>query len=499
MPTMMPRMAGGPAPIRRQATLPSSIELLERAEVPLRHPWQVAIPFVLVLSAAVAACFILPKRYRSSTLILVESERVPDAFVTKMATERTAKRLQTIRQEILSRTRLEEVLAELKPYPTIGHEPLTESVERLRLATEISVKESEAFTISFVHKDPEMAQKVASRLATLFIGDVETAREEQVKEAYQFIDSQLADARKELDAREAALRRYKESHMGTLPEQLGTNVSTLQRLQMEQSSTTESLKIATERLSMLETRPAQAARNDSGAALGDLQKQLVALRSRYTDEHPDVKALLARIRTVERQMSADEPSDVDPAAAMVKRQIEDARVEVERLKRKLAETEQRTAELQTKVDLAPRTEADIATLSRDFQKLNENYLALLNKKLDAQMATKLEERWRGEQFRILDPANLPDQPFFPNRKLFVLIGVVLGLGIGLGAAFVADMIDPTIKSVRDVEELLPYTVLAVLPAVGRKPHVSRGGRRPSGPSGPRELDERDDLVLKVQP
>ena len=152
----------GSTPPRKQSALPSSIELLERLEVPLRHPWHVSIPFVLILASAVAASIVLPKRYRSSTLILVESEKMPDAFVTKMATERTAKRLQTIRQEILSRTRLETVLDEFKPYPAIGHEPLTSSIERLRSATDISVKETEAFTISFVHGDPQVAQAVTS-------------------------------------------------------------------------------------------------------------------------------------------------------------------------------------------------------------------------------------------------------------------------------------------------------------------------------------------------
>ena len=84
-------------------------DLLEYLETPLRRPWHVVVPFVLIVATAVAVAYLLPKKYRSSTLILVESEKVPDAFVASMATERTTKRLQTIRQEIMSRTRLERV------------------------------------------------------------------------------------------------------------------------------------------------------------------------------------------------------------------------------------------------------------------------------------------------------------------------------------------------------------------------------------------------------
>jgi uncharacterized protein involved in exopolysaccharide biosynthesis len=135
-------------------------DLWDYVEVPLRRPFHVAVPFVLVVAAALAASFVVPKKYKSSTLILVESEKVPDAFVAKMATEATSKRLLTIKQEILSRTRLERVISELQPYAYLGKESLTSSVERIRSAIELSVKGNDAFSIEFVHRDPTTAMKV---------------------------------------------------------------------------------------------------------------------------------------------------------------------------------------------------------------------------------------------------------------------------------------------------------------------------------------------------
>jgi capsular polysaccharide biosynthesis protein len=138
-------------------------------------------------------------------------------------------------------------------------------------------------------------------------------------------------------------------------------------------------------------------------------------------------------------------------------------------------------------------EQDIVTLTRDFNKLNENYLALLNKKLDAQLAAKLEQRWQGDRFRILDPANLPESPFFPNRLLFILFGMAAGLTVGVGLALVADFLDQSIRSVRELEELLPFPVVAVVPLIAplRGSDVPRRERRGRSTSTTLDLSSGD--------
>src|SRR5262249_16856986 len=146
--------------------------------------------------------------------------------------------------------------------------------------------------------DPRMAQKVANRLAQLFIEETVQSRKQQVGEAYQFIESELEDAKRELEKREEALRRYKEEHMGTLPEQRTATPSTLQRLQLEQQAVSESLRAAMDRVVTLES--GGAARSSPGLAdpraeLNTLRAHLSTLRTRYTDEHPDVRALLIQI------------------------------------------------------------------------------------------------------------------------------------------------------------------------------------------------------------
>ena len=451
--------------------------LAEYLEIPLRRPRLVLIPLVAVVMASLAASMVIPKKYRSSTFILVESEKVPDAVVPRMAMlERPERRLQTIKQEILSRTRLQQVIKETNPYPDASAKvPMTDLVESVRNATKITVRGDDAFSVEYVHEDPFKAAEVVNRLATLFIEESTQARAKQVEEAYSFLEAQAAEARRSLEAKEETVRRYKESHMGTLPEQSAANIATLQGLQLQEQAAADDLRAVQDRQAALERQLADSKRGVAATVGGDplaevnqLKGQLASLRTRYTDEHPDIQQVLGRLALLERSLSGREETattEGDPVVAATLLQVEQARREASRLQEKRTDLERRISAMQARIETAPRTEQELATLTRDFNNLRENYLALLNKKLDAEMAAKLEQRWKGERFRILDPAHVPERPYFPNRMLFLTVGVFLGLAAGLGAAALAEVLDHSFTSVADVEGALPYPVLSAIPFI----------------------------------
>jgi polysaccharide chain length determinant protein (PEP-CTERM system associated) len=463
----------------------SAKSLRAYVEAPLRRPLHVLVPLGITLSLAVGASVLLHKMYRSATLILVESEKMPDSFVRSMATETTNKRLMTIRQEILSRTRLEKILEELKPYP--GNQSITEGVESMRGAIEINVKGTDAFSIEYVHRDPKKAREVTSRLATLFIEESMKSREQQVEEAYQFLDSEVVAARRELEVKDAALRQYKEQHMGNLPEQTQANLTSLQILQQEQQALEVSLRDARQRQDLLERNLSEpqkraTAANSTAAVEGTsdldrLRDQLLNLRSRYTEEHPDVQSLKNRIARTEKLLADAAATSVidpvDPSMGAARSQLEKVKIEIRSLESKRADLEARIGSFRARVEQVPRTEQELATLTRDYQKLNENYLALLTKKLDAKMAAKLEQRWKGEHFTILDPAHLPEQPYWPNRPLLLGMGLFIGLTLGIALAVAGEFFDNTIKDQDDLESLIPYPVLATVSHVPQVEAASR--------------------------
>lgn len=443
------------------------------AEAPRRRPFMVVVPWAAIVLLSIAALFVLPKRYKSSTLILVESEKMPDSFVPKVATGDRSARLEAIRPEILSRTRLERVIEETQPYPDIASK--TQAVEKLRTAIFINVSGNDGFTIDFVHSNPRKAQEVASRLATLFIDETIKSREQQVEGAVDFLVTQVDDARAELEKKDEAVRQYKEAHMGRLPEQLQTNLATMDMLRRELQTVEDNLVLTREGQARLARDLERASAGASAGAdvspgageLADLRRQLAGLRGRYTDEHPDVQRLRSRIARLEARVagipSGDSVGGGDPSILVGREQLARANLEVKRLEDKRTDLERRVAVLRANVEETPRTEQELATLTRDYKKLNDNYMALLSKQLEAQMAGRLEQRWKGDRFRMLDPASLPEKPYSPRSPLILGLGLVLGLFVGLGVSVAAEYADPTVKDAQDLQATQAYPVLACIP------------------------------------
>jgi uncharacterized protein involved in exopolysaccharide biosynthesis len=171
----------------------------------------------------------------------------------------------------------------------------------------------------------------------------------------------------------------------------------------------------------------------------------------------------------------------DPAAQALRSQIEQARGEIDTIVAKRGDLAERVAKFQARVEQAPRTEQELATLTRDHFRLRENYQELLKKKLDAQMTERLEERWKGERFRVLDPAFLPETPVFPKKSLFLLGGLLGGLLAGLGLCLILEFMDTSVKDEEGLAELLPLPVLACFPHVSAA-DLPESGSRPGRPS-----------------
>jgi polysaccharide chain length determinant protein (PEP-CTERM system associated) len=486
----------------------------EFLEAPFRRPKLVLIPWAIVFGLVVATSYLLPKKYKSSSLILVEPDKVPETVLPRKAQVEMGGRagLSTLGQEILSRTRLERVIREVDPYPTRrgGAAPNPARVaEVMRANITVNVKGADAFMVEFAHTDPKKAMEVTNRLVTLWIEEASQQKEEQAGEAYEFLDAELEEARKALEEKEEAIRQFKAAHIGTLPEQTTANLATLQRLQSELQSLNLNLIGARDRQATLEAAvnepvpvapggaPGQLS-TDPAVALRQLEAQLAQLRSRYTEQHPDVKALTSQIERQRKAIADAAAASPSPAASPGDRQVaaappgpagrggragdpgsrggastvttraaqlESVKQEVRQLELRRTDLEKQIATFQARVELAPKTEAEYGTLSRDYQRLREAYYNLYSRKTDAEMATKLEKRWKGQRFRVLDPANLPTVHYFPNRILFAVGGLFGGLFVGLLLSMGAELLDHSIKSLPELESAMPYPVLGTIPHI----------------------------------
>jgi len=497
-----------------------------------RRKWYIIIPLIFSIIVSFGVYKYLPKVYKTTTLILVQPQAIPENYVRPTITDTVANRLNTISQEILSRTRLEKVIQEFNLYADILRSlPLEEVIEIMQKAIEVKVQEpkrdgrdqtTNSFSISYEGKEPKTVMMVTNKLASLFIEENLRVREYRAVGTSEFLIKELQNMEEQLKRNEHDIRNFKERSMGQLPQQLDANLRILDRLQQQIKTTSESIRAAEDRtiviqnqIEMLKQRePVQTvirSQRDltSGLTtsaynrgpedplvtqLANLKRDLSNAEAKYKETHPDVinlKKTIANLepkvkeilekQEAEREERLSEqrahregitvgdlpPPTPDPETQRLLTQYTEqynaAVLEAKRLKEEERSLKEQINQYQRRIEDTPKREQELTLLTRDYDLMKTNYQSLLDKKIQAQMAENLERKQQGEQFKILDPARIPEKPIKPDRNKILLIGCVIGLAAGLGLAWFRESLDKSFHTVAEVESYLEIPVLATIP------------------------------------
>jgi polysaccharide chain length determinant protein (PEP-CTERM system associated) len=473
----------------------------EILHVALRRKWLIVLVFVIGMIGSQFGATRLPHLYRSETLIQVIPQRVPESIVKSTVTATIEDRLPSISEQILSRSRLERIISDFNLYPTQRAQTVMEDVIA-KMRADIkgpTLVGKESFRLSYVSGDPRVAQKVTERLASLYIDENARDRQNQAEGTNQFLESQLADAKRRLLETEKRLADYQRQYSGQLPTQLATNLQAIQNAQMQLQSISEALNRARERRLVLErqvvdaqTLPAAAVLPDGTAASGPptTAQQIQAARARleafklqYTPDHPDVRALERTIHDLEARAAEEARRPPQPAAMVSASPAETARekrireltADMDVIDRQITANQleesalkKTIASYQANADAVPTRQAELVELTRDYNTVQAAYNSLLTKQEESKLAANLEQRQIGEQFRILDAASLPEKPYNHLLRIEVAVGGALG-GLFLGLALVAllEYRDSSFKSEEDVVRVLSLPVLALVPTLLR--------------------------------
>ncbi len=477
---------------QRELTPQDYIAMLRRRWVPILILTIIGPPLAYGVSR------ILPDRYKSQTLVLVEQQTVPSDFVKPVDTSDISQRLASMQQQILSRSRLEPIIHQFGLYPKdISRKPMEELVAKLQKSIEVTpilpMAETRAsnlpgFYVNVTLDNPRTAQDVCTTITSMFIEENLHDRQQHSEDTTQFLAQQLADAKAKLDDQDAKLAAFQSRNLNTLPDEEKTNLNLLTGLTSQLDAATQALARAQQDKSFAESMLTQQVAaweaSQGGAApetmqqqLSSMQTDLAKLEARYTEDHPDVikakndiAALKKKIADSETQKVPDSDKNLKPAVepqqiAQLRAQIHTYDQVISERSREQDQIKQQIKVLQDRIQSSPAIEQQYKGLTRDYQTALEFYNDLLKKRDQSAMASDLEQRQQGEQFRVLDPANLPDKPFFPNRPLFAAAGFAGGLALGLGLAFVLEMRDTSLRTERDVEFSLHLPVLALIPAI----------------------------------
>ena len=483
----------------RELTLDDYLAML------LRRIKVILIPALLAPLAGFLVSYAFSPKYTSQSLVLVEAPKIPDAVVQQVFTEDLTQHIATIEQQVLSPSRLRPMV-ERWGLSKAGQN-LEDVMDNIRLnmaiqpvITDISQFGGKkrpgqsspvpGFNVNYTASTAREAQQICTDLTSMLLEEDLKSRQEATQGTTVFLTKQVEDAKQNLDDLDKKLAAFKNQHMGQLPGDEDNNLKILMGLNSQLEANTQSLNRATQDKAYAESMLAQqvAAWKTSQSAsnpqtlqtqLSTLQGQLIDLQGRYTEDHPDVIKTKGDIAEVKRQLAAINDTSAkasDPGSergsATEPPEIRQLRLQIHQYEDMIAQTTRDQKRLQQEISVyqgrvasSPAIEGEYKALARDYDNAQKVYQDDLAKQSTSKMATQAQQQQQGEQMALLNPANLPDSPSFPNRFLFAGGGLGAGLVLGLGLTLWLELRDKSIRTEADAEAALGLPLLVSVPWV----------------------------------
>jgi polysaccharide chain length determinant protein (PEP-CTERM system associated) len=492
-----------------------------------RRVWALVIPTIVITIATFLVLLKIPNRYTSTTLVLIEEQRVPDAIVRSNVTGELNQRLASMQEQILSRTRLQPIVERFSLFN--DGLPMEDRVTALRSAIAVSPVEPMAlsqsrqlpgFRVSVSLNDPKLAQEICSEITSLFQSEELHSLEQQTQGITDFLARQVADAKQHLDDQDSAFAEFKGKHFGEMPEEQQGNLNILMSLNTQLEGVNQALSRAQQDKTFTQTMLDQqiaAAKTAPVTTIGpqsdeqqlkEWESSLAKMRAQYSDDWPDVKALKTQVEQLKKKIAQDgdsvsagdaasttakttgnktepagSPASPDsaknkPAGASVAPSprepfpVQQLRTQLylvdQQIREKMKQQEDLQKEIRTyegRVRMSPTVEQEYKQVTRDHQTALDFYNDLLKKRDTSSMATDMERRQQGETFTILDPASLPAKPSYPNRPVAMGLGLAGGLVLGFLLVLLIEFRDKSLWGEQDVEALLQLPTLAMVPLI----------------------------------
>jgi polysaccharide chain length determinant protein (PEP-CTERM system associated) len=483
----------------RELTMEDYVAMLRR------RAKMILIPALLAPAVGYAVSYAFAPKYTSQSLILVEGQKVPESMVQPVVSEDLTARVVTLQQQVLSQSHLQPMIERL--FPNKNSQQVGEMMDAIRVnmsvepvLTDLSglgaKKKGPAqspvpgFYIDYTAPNAREAQQICNELTSLLLTENDKSVQAAATGTSDVLNKGLEDAKRNLDDMDAKLAEFKKQYVGQLPgdeennlkilmglnSQLEANTQTLNRAQQDKSYTESMLA---QQLAAWKTGQSSTNPDTLEKTLSDLQAPLVTLRARYTDDHPDVIKMKADIAEIKLKLAEVNKASANPveganqkAAANEPPEIRQLRTQIHQYEDLIAGGTRDQKRLQQEIEvykgrvsLSPAIEEQYKQLTRDYDNAQKDYQDLLAKRSVANLTVKMTTQSEGERMVPLNPANLPDDPSFPNRLSFAGGGLAAGLALGLGLAFLLELTDNSIRNEADVEAALELPILVTVPWV----------------------------------
>ncbi len=480
----------------------------------LRRKFLILFFLLASLPLGLGVYMITPKVYQSSSLLSYQQQKITSGKYAADIASRIRDTVSTLTQIVTSRTNLEYLIDSLKLYPDEKEKlPMEDIVDSMRKKIKIDPSKSgDIFKITFVHENPQKVVRVTNALASKFIEENLKYREERATETSAYTGDELRMAKQMMDRKERGMRDYKVKHYNEMPEQRVSNVSRLIALQEQYQGKQESIQnlertlvliqdqlnnrktLLAEEQQVVEAQTTLSVLQGGGKNISKseqlrrLQRLLQDMLTRYTEKHPEVRKTRNVISKLEHEIASEKQGDpegetatldngqtnsleqasasqVDKIILQLETQHKNVILSIRSIKEEKEQLKSQIANYEEWVTAAPVREAEWSSLTREYGQLKRHYEYLVAQDLEAKSMLNLERRQKGSQFKIEDPARLPEKPVKPNFIIFMGVSVLTGLVAGLGLTLGLDFFDTSLRDPEIVEGSVGVPLLSTIPYV----------------------------------
>ncbi len=464
----------------------------------------IIIPMLSLWLLSLVVTLVLPPLYRSEALILIEQQSIPLDMVRTTVVSYVDQRIMQIGQKLMTVHSLNKIINKFDLYPHQRNKAsLSDLAYQLRESISLDImnqdvisrgrksKATLSFSLAFEHTDPLIAQRVASELTTLFLNENIKSRTKKAKETATFLEDEARKYGVQIQKAEATIARYKEQNSGSLPELLPINLGIISRietniLQLELEEKMLAEKEVTLQSQLLLVNPLILTEIEQikekvkkEKVLPQLKAQYTSLLTRYSEVHPDAKALKKMIDNfVEEEEEEEEiqeaPASIkNPTYLQIQNNIQLININLENIKKNKIILAEKLKSAEMNVANTPKIESGYNDLRRDLENYKIKYQELKSKALEAKLSQTLEEELKAEKFSLLEPPVVAEKPEKPDRKKVLAIGLGASIVVGFILAFILEIIDGSLRGAKKLSTITNKDPLVVIPYINNKKDLKK--------------------------
>lgn len=453
--------------------------LLTHLKAIWRYRWYAVVSAWLIASGGWTVIYLIPDRYQAWARVYVDTQSMLRPLLSGLAVQPNVDQMVSMMSRTLvSRANVEKVIRMTDL--DVGLET-PDDREKLvaHLSRELYVRSAgpgklntNLYTIAYSDRNPDLAKRIVQSLLTIFMEGPTGDKRMDSDSARDFIDEQLKGYGEKLVAAEHAVTEFKRRHQGLMPGEGRGYYARLSDARTALRQATLALREAENSRDAIKRQLAGdkiGAYSELDARIRALEQKLDGLRLIYTEQHPDIVAIVRIIAQLKEQKAAEDKMEKPPSAARqgpVYQQLTvalaSAEANVAAMRARVTEYDFRYNELQAVADALPQIEAEHAQLTRDYEVIKSRYDKLLERRESAQISGDVEASNAVLGFRVIDPPRVPKTPSAPNRPRLMSLVLLAAVGGGLGIAFLLSQLRPTFGDERRLREVSGMQVLGTI-------------------------------------